>query len=519
MQELVEQILIHIRGAWRYRWHAMVLIWVIALAGWTTVFFMPDRYEASARVYVDTDSLLRPLLRGLAVQTNLEQRVRLMTRTLLSRQNLEKIAHTADMDLAVHSEEEMDELIKNLKKNIHLSSSSEANLYVISYQHYDPKVAKKVVTSLLNIFVEDTLGETRQDSETAQQFLDQQIREYESKLTKAENRLKDFKRQNIDILPDSEQNYYQQLQTARHKLDQARLELKEAQNKRSELKRQLSGEEPVFGIVNSDDAVAASNPLKGRIQSLQTRLDELLLKYTDQHPEVIAIREKIALLKKQLAQEVQDMKAKGISVRGDLDQNPVYQQMKIALAQAEVEVSSLTVRVNKYEEEVTRLRRLVNTGPEIEAQLKRLNRDYEINKQNYQALVERRESAILAESAGKTGDDVKFRVIDPPRVPALPAAPNRLLLNGLVLLLGVAAGLAVAWAISQIRPTFYDQRTLRNLTGVPVFGVVSRLWTAEQITKRRVEYGAFALVSFMLLFAFSGVLYINNGIQWFERLF
>jgi len=519
MEQLLEQIIIHIRGTWRYRWYAMALIWVFALAGWTTVFMMPDRYEASARVYVDTDSLLRPLLRGLAVQTNLEQRVRLMTRTLLSRPNLEKIAHLADMDLTIHSAEAMDEMIKNLKKNIQLSSSSEANLYIISYQHHDPAVAKKVVTSLLNIFVEDTLGETRQDSETAQQFLDQQISEYEAKLVKAENRLKDFKRQNIDILPDSEQNYYQQLQTALHQLDQAQLELKEAQNRKAELKRQISGEEPVFGMTNNDEGLTASNPLKMRIQGLQTRLDDLLLKYTDQHPEVIAIREKIAILQKQLDQEVKDMKAKGISVNAGLDQNPVYQQMKIALAQAEVEVSSLTVRVNKYDEAVARLRRLVNTGPEIEAQLKRLNRDYEINKQNYQALVERRESAILAESAGKTGDDVKFRVIDPPRVPTLPAAPNRLLLNALVLLISLAAGLAVAWAISQVRPTFYDQRTLRKATGVPVFGVVSRLWTAQLLRKRRAENGAFALISVMLLAMFSSVLYINDGIQWFDRLF
>ena len=519
MQQLLEQLIIHTRGTWRYRWYAIAFIWVFALAGWTAVFVMPDKYEASARVYVDTDSLLRPLLRGLAVQTNLEQRVRLMTRTLLSRPNLEKIAHLADLDLSVHTAEAMDEMIKNLKDNIKLSSSSETNLYIISYQHYDPGVAKKVVTSLLNIFVEDTLGETRQDSESAQQFLDQQISEYEAKLVNAENRLKDFKRQNIDILPDSEQNYYQQLQAAQHQLDQASLELKEAQNRRSELKRQLSGEEPVFGMINNDDALAASNPLKMRIQGLQTRLDDLLLKYTDQHPEVIAIREKIASLEKQVAREVRDMKAKGISVSSDLDQNPVYQQMKIALGQAEVEVSSLTVRVKKYGEEVAKLRRLVNTGPEIEAQLKRLNRDYEINKQNYQALVERRESAVLGESAGKTGEDVKFRVIDPPRVPTLPAAPNRLLLNALVLLGSLAGGLAIAWAISQIRPTFYDQRTLRKVTGVPVFGVVSRLWTPQLLLRRRAENGVFALVFVMLLFVFSGVLYINDGIQWFDRLF
>ena len=100
MQQLLEQLIIHARGTWRYRWYAIALIWVFALAGWTAVFVMPDRYEASARVYVDTDSLLRPLLRGLAVQTNLEQRVRLMTRALLSRPNLEKIAHLAELLLS-----------------------------------------------------------------------------------------------------------------------------------------------------------------------------------------------------------------------------------------------------------------------------------------------------------------------------------------------------------------------------------------------------------------------------------
>ena len=281
MHDLIEQAVIYLKGTWRFRWVALLFAWVVVVAGWGYVARMPDQYEASARVYVDTDSILRPLLRGLTVQTNVDQRVALMTRTLLSRPNLEKIARMTDIDIAAKTPEDMEELINDLASDIHLASTrQEKNLYIISYENKEPEIAKRIVQAVLTIFVESSLGEVRKDTDVAQKFLDQQIQDYEQRLSEAENRLMEFKRKNVGFLPGQGGDFFQRLQATQQDLQQAKLSMREAEKVRDEMQDQLdaleeSGDSPYYSSSNQ-----TVSPLESRIQLLRTKLDELLLRYT-----------------------------------------------------------------------------------------------------------------------------------------------------------------------------------------------------------------------------------------------
>jgi polysaccharide chain length determinant protein (PEP-CTERM system associated) len=503
MQELLDQVISFVRGAWRFRWYFHLIAWPICIAGWAFVYKMPDQYEASARVYVDTQSVLRPLLRGLAVQTNIEREVEVMTRTILSRPNLEKIARMTDMDLEAKTPEDMEKLLDRLRRAIHFSSGrSRENLYTITYVDKDPERGKQVVQSLLTLFVETSLGDTRKDTNVAQRFLDDQIKEYESRLIAAEDALKEFKRKNIGLMPQEGQEYFQKLRTTMGQLSSAELEMKEAINRRDELRRQLRGEEPTFGMVTPQATVPtySNTALDARIQSLQTKLDELLLKYTDKHPDVVAVQNTLASLEKQKEEELAQMQqsAPQTSTQG-LESNPVYQQLRISLGEAEATVAGLRVRVDQFRSEVDHLKGAIDTIPQVEAEFKRLNRDYEINKKNYEELVERRESAKLSEQAGQTSDDVKFRIIDPPFVPTSPVAPNRPLLVSVVLLAACGFGMAFAVFLSQVKPSFDSVRTVTRELGVPVFGSVSRVWTGHTRLKRRAEVLAFGAGGLVLM--------------------
>ena len=162
MHEVVEQGITYARGIWRFRWYAMTLTWVIVIVGWIIIFRLPDQYQATARVYVDTDTILRPLLRGLALQSNTIQRVHLMTRTLMSRPNLEKVARMTDQDIKAKTPEQMEALLDEYASNIKLNSTrTDRNLYNISYRNSDPKAAKEIVQAILTIFMESSLGEAR----------------------------------------------------------------------------------------------------------------------------------------------------------------------------------------------------------------------------------------------------------------------------------------------------------------------------------------------------------------------
>jgi polysaccharide chain length determinant protein (PEP-CTERM system associated) len=158
---------------------------------------LPDRYESSARVYVDTQSILKPLMSGLAVQPNVDQQINILSRTLISRPNVEKLIRMADLDLAVKTKEEREALDRQ-RHQVSCRSvlPGRDNLYTLAYTDTDAERAKRVVQSMVSMFVESGLGDKRKDSDTARKFIEEQIKAYEQKLEDAENRLKEYKLRN-----------------------------------------------------------------------------------------------------------------------------------------------------------------------------------------------------------------------------------------------------------------------------------------------------------------------------------
>ncbi|MDD5330804.1 MAG: GNVR domain-containing protein [Sulfuricella sp.] len=498
MHELITQFLSYLKAAWQHRWHAIVAAWVIAVSGWIVVALMPDRYEASARVYVDTQSILKPLLSGLAVQPNLDQKIVMMSRTLLSRPNVERVVRMADLDINVKTAEDKENLINSMISKIEIKNTGQDNLYTLAYRDRKPEVAKRVVQSLLTIFVEGSLGDKRKDADSAKHFIDDQIKAYEQKLISAENALKDFKRQHMDTMPGEGRDYFAKMSETMESLSQARLALREAENGRDAIRKQLAGDD----LVMLDDKDMGANPeIDARIQALRKNLDSLQLNYTDRHPDIVAAKRIIEQLEEQKKQEAKTRKASPTT------QNPVAQQLKVALADAEAGAASMRARVAEYESRYNRLRAAADAIPQVEADFTQLNRDYEVNKTNYEKLLATRDSAQMSGDMDANSGIMNFRIIDPPRVPLVPSAPNRPLLMSLVLLGSLAGGVVVAFLVSQFRPTFNDRWTLRNATGVPLLGAVSLIWTDAQKKRQRSNLIATAM-STLGLFGSYGVVMV-----------
>ena len=203
------------------------------------------------------------------------------------------------------------------------------------------------------------------------------------------------------------------------------------------------------------------------------------------------IAEEFRLIKQLEDQKLQEAKT-AKTTGGGRSQNPVYQQLTIAIAEADATAASLASRVNDFQGRYNALKSTVDSTPEVEAEYTQLTRDYEVYKQNYAAMLERRETANLSGEVESKTDVVDFRVIDPPRVPLQPSWPNRPLLISLAPLVGILAGIAVAFLVSQLRRTVTDRRVLRELTGLPLLGSVTRIETdAVKIKKRKglIAYG------------------------------
>ena len=173
------------------------------------------------------------------------------------------------------------------------------------------------------------------------------------------------------------------------------------------------------------------------------------------------------------------------------------------LATSEVQVAALRARVGEYESRFGRARELMKTAPQIEAEFSQLNRDYEVNKKNYNDLVARRQSATMSGDLESAAGVADFRLVDPPRVSPKPVAPNRMLLLPLALLAALGAGLAVAFAASQLRAVFYDARSLRDATGLPLLGAVTFVMGEEAVRKEKMNFKKFLAASIGLVVVFA----------------
>ena len=222
-------------------------------------------------------------------------------------------------------------MITRLSRDLRIGSSDRNNLFMLSYADTRPERAQRVVQSLLSLFVESGLGGKRQDADAARRFIEEQIQTYEQKLTEAENRVKEFRLRNMGVLGDGARDYVSQIGALTVQLQQAQLELREAINGRDALQRQLVGEEPVLLPQMPSQSGVAVPELDGRIDTLRRSLDELLLRYTDKHPDVTGTRRLIEELEVQKRTQVEAMQASGGSQFGALDANPYFQQSWVAL--------------------------------------------------------------------------------------------------------------------------------------------------------------------------------------------
>jgi protein tyrosine kinase modulator len=523
-------LLRYARALWRRRWYGLAVAWAVCIAGWAFVVHLPNLYEARARIYVDTDSMLRPLLRGIAVDSNLLSQVDLMQRTLLSRPNLQKVSHMSDLDLAAQTPIEADEVIDNLRQHITIDSQGQ-NLFSLAYTGPSRETATKVVQSLLTVFVESNLGSSRQDMLSARSFIDDQLHDYARQLDEADKRIATFKAANVGFLP-GDNSYAAKLDAARQSLDETHAKLGEDQQKRQAIMTQLASTPKLVDSYTSgpDQNASAGPPLAGdgggtaaganasdpgdadaRVAALQQALNIMLEDYTEQYPDVIKLKRDLAAAKMRAKAADKDAAKNASSnspppgARRSMSPNPVYEQLQLQLASLDGDIASLRARAERQTAEAKKWDGLAKSVPEVGAQLAKLTRDYDVIKRAYDELLNRRESAKIGSDLATQTQTVQFRIIDPPQAPPTPVAPKRGLLLSVVLVGGILAGAAFAFLLSQIDDSVMTLRELREMVAAPVLGAISRVTRPSDRKNQRFGAAGFAALCIGLLIAFVGI--------------
>jgi polysaccharide chain length determinant protein (PEP-CTERM system associated) len=489
MKQQVEGFLSQIRSAVRFRWAGLLVAAIVTLLGALGVLAIPGKYESRAQIYVDTKSVLRPLLQGLAVAEQSPDAADVVRRALLARPALEKVVRETGMSARAQTAEEHDQLITRLQTDIAVNGDAATGLYNITYDDYSPQVAQGVVKTLLDAFVSSSIDAGRSDTRNAESFLAQQVSEYERRLSASEQQLADFKKKNIGLMPDQRGDSFVRLQSETANRDKLQADLAVAVGQRDALRRKISSDAsgaPGPVTVPTNQQILAAESLDSRIREARATLDALLDKYTDQHPQVVAQKDMIQRLERQRAEEFGGVRPTN-AMRTDTSPvaaDPVVQNLQIALNDADVRVQTLTTQLEQSQAQIVQLRQTMTTGPEIEAELTRLNRDYGVTKAEYEELLKRLESARISSEADRSAEQ-RFKILEAPLVALRPVKPNKPLLLVGVLLTALAAGVGFALLRAQTQPVFLSRGAVNAALGLPVIGVVSRAETAAQSRRRR----------------------------------
>ncbi|HEY6923922.1 MAG TPA: XrtA system polysaccharide chain length determinant [Steroidobacteraceae bacterium] len=521
LSQLIEE---NVRGVWRFRWLALAVTGSVSALGWLGVFALPDRYEAGAQVVVDTRTALKPALQGLATDQDVSVQLNYVRQSLLAGPQLRKLAQQVGALPGTGIDPgRQEQLLTNLKNHIQFTvqtaderpdrPDSGSTIYGITYQDTNRERALRLVSLLLKTMVNETVGSKREGSQNAQQFLGDQIKDYEARLRAIEDRLARFKSSHFDQMPTEQGGYFQQLQKQTEAIEGIRTRLITAQSRRNTLEQHLRGDVAISSVAapaaGTKGGQAGADTVS-RIAETQANLDELVLKYTEKHPDVIATRQALADLRQRRAIEVERLRhgdANAAATSG-ASANPVYQSIQLALNQTDLDISDLRTELSQREQKVRELRALLNTTPQLEAEFAQLNRDYDVNKAQYTALLSNYEKARLGERADRAGS-VRFEVVQPPTVGFQPVFPARTKLLSLILLAGIAAGAGIAYGLDRLWPVVVSAEALARLTGVTVLSAVG---TAFPTRSRQVARGniwrislacAALLVSFLLVLSLS----------------
>lgn len=511
MRDLIDQLLRFVRKAWLFRRFAMPLTAAVAIAGWIIVMQLPDQYVARTKVYVDHQTVLQDMLAGLALNAGRSEAefLRVAQRSITSGPNIERVIRETDLDINLETQEDRDRLVQEMAQSITViadstssNKSAAKNIITIAYQSTDPQLASAIVSSLLDVFIETVLGDSRRDSDDSTRFVDRQIDEYERRLSSAEEALKVFRRKNLGLMNASPGgSFYGLLQSRRESVSDAELALRTANVRREEL-----GEALARADMNIPNSVDTSSPIDSstldRIEAARglmaqrTRLrDELRVMrrdLTDSHPDIKAAVDTMT----QIQSEIDDLDVR--DYLGDEDsteptsdddaRREMAGQLRLAMAQAQADISSREARLAREVARLDELQDSIEIIPEREAELRALSREFKFAQDRYDQLVSRREQARIAREADMSMDQSLFQILVPPRVPSLPIGPNRVVLATGVFVGAIGAGMALGIVLSIVWSTFSDANELRRATNGFVIGRVGLVRTPPEMRRHLVSY-------------------------------
>lgn len=465
MNSIFDEIRAALHSVWNRRWLALAVAWGVCLLGWLALAMVPNTYESKARIFVKVDDALAQQLE--IPLGDRKKAVEGIRQTLTSAVNLQKLIRmTPALNQDANSAGDVQAMVLKLSKDIKVVSQEDSLFEITATSNRrglsdaeNAKLAQDIVQKLIDIFGDENLSGDRGEMTRSLQFMDTQLDARAKELESADKRRLAFESQ-YPALAQGGAGLLQRLEANRAELRGIDADLAAGQSALAAINGQLAGTPPT--IAGAPGQGGARGALQQALSDLASARARGL---TDNHPDVVALRNQVAALRGAASSESGPQGTP----------NPAYSSLESIKAERQANVLSLQSRRASIQADIAQISASQSDNPQLAAEAQRITRDYDVLKQGYDKLLADREQLRLRASVQDENNAVTLKVIDPPTAPRAPTAPNRPILLAVILVLGIGAGCGAAFALSQLRGTYATTAKLENATGMPVLGSISHV--------------------------------------------
>lgn len=481
-----------INEVFNYRRAAVGLFVAVNIAALILGLIWPKGYSSSTTILVDDKKIIQPLMQGAAVATEVADRARLAREVIFGRKIMDQVLKDAGWAADTLTPQEVGEIIEKIRKRTSIISIGK-DIIKLEYRDDDAERAFRTTKKLAELFISESLGAKAAESQAAFDFIDKQTQEYHDKLLKAEEQLKEFRTANLDARPGSDIDISARLSTLQTRIEQSVQDLKEAEVKKTSLEKQLSGEAEVANVLSRE------GQYRTRIAELQSQLDTLRLSYLETYPDIVRIKHQIEDLNEAIAEDRKTRsaaKATGrVAVDDSVINNPMYQQLRRDLSQAQVTVDTLNARINEAKRQ---LQQELERGKRVhggEATMSELTRDYQVNRDIYQDLSKRRENARVSMNLDTERQGLSFKIQEPALLPLEPTGLRFIHFVAGGLLVGILLPIGLIYAKLQVEPRIYVGQIIAEKHKLPLLAIIPHMWSPTDIQAVRRDVGWLTLTT------------------------
>ena len=482
----------------RRKWAIILGMIPFLLAGMLYCLFAVKVYRTTTTIIIVPQRVPEAYVRS-TVTGDVGERIRGIWQEITSRTNLEKIIQQFNLYPGAREALPMETVVGMMREKIQIDSprAARTNAFILSYEGKDPVLITRVMNSLANMFIEENLKLREAQARGTAEFLSNELDKVYADLLQREEALKQYKTEHMGELPEQIQTNLSMLQRSQEELETLQENIRRAEDRKLLLQRQLAEEQSnvrtgALTVSGSAREQAAATPTS--LEGLMERLKALKTRYTDIHPDVVAIKKLIA--KMQREQGSRSPTSDGEETRGESEEertpfdtgaieNAITVGLRYQLKSLDLEMNAMRKDSEKVKDRMDMYQERIEGSPKREQELVDLTRDYNNLRSTYESLLTRKIEAEQSAALERRQKGEQFRVIDPARIPETYFKPQLKKLLAMTLLLAAGAGLGLALGLEYLGKALYDPGDVTKALDVEVIASIPLVLTFSEKWRQR----------------------------------